>query len=55
MMRRMHPATSVTSNLYDENVTPTNNDGLQAIYGAKPELPALFQPPGMIFVSGGDI
>lgn len=45
-MRRMHPATSATSNLYDENVTPTNDNGLEAIYGLEPEPPALFQPPG---------
>lgn len=43
-MRGMHPATSATSNLYDENATPTNDDGLRAIYGAKLEPPALFQP-----------
>ena len=41
-MRGMHPA---TSNLYRENVTPANDEGLQAIYGAEPEPPALFQPP----------
>lgn len=45
-MRGMHPATSATSNLYDGNVTPTNDDGLRAIYGAKSEPPAFFQPPG---------
>ena len=26
-MRGMHPTTSATSNLYDGNVTPTNDDG----------------------------
>lgn len=45
-MEGMHPATSATSNLYDENVTPTNDDGLRAIYGAEPQPPALFHPLG---------
>lgn len=44
-MRGMHPATSAISNLYGENVTLTNDDGLWVIYGAEPESPALFQPP----------
>lgn len=44
VMRGMHPATSATSNLYNENVTPTNGDGLGAIYGVELQPPALFCP-----------
>ena len=40
------PVTSAASNLYHENVTSTDDDGLRAIYGAEPEPPALPHPPG---------
>lgn len=45
-MRGMHPTTSATSNLYDENVTPTNDNDLRVICGVVPKPPALFHPLG---------